>query len=563
MKKPERLTHCARYARAAWRKDGQAIAAVQLERDINHLVLLDADGKNPQRLATLPPGEALGNIAWSPDHQKLVASVLRKNTGWNLELFDLHSQQWQMLTSNAEIETRPRFSNDGSEIYFISDHEKIWNLRRIQLGNTNLGTPRIETVSNTHSAVMEAAVMLDKSYSLVEYTPTGTAIVALQPRVISSAARSTETQLKKEGVADISPPAPYTNIKDYSPLPTLRPRSWFPLIDRNENSTSYLGVIINGADALGFHEWSAIPLYYDEQKQLGGLVSYNFYNKLFVSAQRQFLADEVDAAPPRLRDEETRYQILAQHSFNSLDSSITLAAGVASEKIKVEEVANNRLQATFNDTITGAILRYDNTEFYKHSISQVDGREINLVAESYDGMGKSFYSGNTARLAWSEYIGLGGNHALQFKAHGASGGSGIRPYRLGGESETISALSGQTGLARRDIPLRGYPTGLASLTGTNFGIATLEWRIPLGMVYDGMFVPPLGVGRQSLTLFAESGDAWNAHENTQFKNSAGLEWNAEALIGYDLLGLGVTLGYAHGFNVDGDDHVYLKVGLPR
>ncbi len=557
-KKPERLTHCARYARAAWRKDGQAIAAVQLEQDLNHLVLLDAAGKNPQRLDTFPSGDALGDFAWSPDHKKLVASVLRKNTGWNLELFDLQSQQWQRLTSHAEMEMRPRFSNDGSEIYFISDHEKIWNLRRMKIGIN-----QIETLSNTLSAVTEAVEMPDKSFSVLEHISTGTAIIALQPTVISSAARSIQTQFEKEDVAEASPPAPYTNVKDYSPLPTLRPRSWFPLIDRNENSTSFFGAIINGADALGFHQWSAIPLYYDEQKQLGGLVAYNFYNKLFVSAQRQFLADDVGAAPPLLRDEETRYQVLAQHSFNSLGSSITLAAGVASEKIKVEAVANNRLLQTFNDTITGAIISYDNTEFYKHSISAVDGRQVNIIAETYDGIGKSFYSGNTTRLEWSEYIGLGGNHALQLKAHGASGGSGIRPYQLGGESETISALGGQTGLARRDFPLRGYPTGLASLTGTNFGIATLEWRIPLGMVYDGMFVPPLGIGRHSLTLFAESGDAWNVNEKSQFKSSAGVEWNVETLIGYDLLGLDMTLGFAHGFNVDGDDHVYLKVGLPR
>ncbi|MDO8414225.1 MAG: hypothetical protein Q7S51_10610 [Gallionellaceae bacterium] len=561
MSAPERMTHCGRYPRAAWRPDGQAIAAVQLEQGLSRLVLLDAQGKNFRLLAELPLGDAIGNIAWSPDNNSLVASVKRLQTGWNLELFDVNNQRWKQLTLNNDLEVQPHFSRDGSAIYFISDHGKIWNLRRIKLGST-----QVETLSNTVSGITEAVEMPDNSYRLVEYTANGDAITAL-PSVKKAgtayAARSTPApKVKAVVTASDYQPYPYQDVQDYSALTTLRPRSWFPLIDKNEDKTSFVGVTVNGADVLGFHEWNITPLHYYEQKALGGFAAYNFYNKFLLSAQRQFLINGNVKAPVRYRDDELRYQALLNHSFNSLDASLYLAMGVASEKITTTVFKGAGLNQQSRDTISGAIARYDSTEYYRRSISLVDGRRIQLTGESYDGLGKSDHTGRTARLDWSEYFGLGANHALQLRAQGARGDSGIRPYLLGGATETFNKLGGETGLGRRDFPLRGYPSGLASLSGTRFAIGTVEWRIPLGLHYDGWFVPPLGLGRHSLSVFADRGDAWSPGETRQLKTGAGLEWNAETLIGYDLLHLSITLGYAHGFDQEGKDQLYFRLGLP-
>ena len=561
MASPVRMTYCGRYPRAAWRPDGNAIAAVQLDRGLSRLVLLGAEGKNSRLLAELPLGDAIGHIAWSPDNKTLVASVKRQQTGWNLELFDVNSMQWQQLTLNNDLEVRPHFSRDGSEIYFLSDHGKVWNLRRIKLGSDT-----IETLSNTLSGITEAVEMPDKSYRLVEYTPYGDAITALEPAskpgTAYSARPGTAPVVKAVATSADYQPYPYQEVQDYSALRTLRPRSWFPLIDRNNDKTSFSGVTINGSDILGFHQWGATPLYYDQQKTLGGFAAYNFYNKLTLSAQRQFLVNGNANAPVRYRDDEIRYQALLNHSFNSLVSSLYIAGGVASEKITTEAFKGIGVNQQQRDTITGAIVRYDSTEYYRRSISLVDGRRIQLTGESYDGFGNSDHTGKTSRIDWNEYFGLGGNHVLMFRLQRAQGDSGIRPYVLGGATETFNKLGGETGLGRRDYPLRGYPSGLASLTGTQFGIGTVEWRIPLGLYYDGWFVPPVGLGRHSLSLFADKGDAWNAGEKMQLKTGAGVEWNAETLIGYDLLHLGVTLGYAHGFDAGGENRYYFRVGMP-
>jgi len=562
MSAAKRLTRCGRYTFAVWRPDGQAIAAIQSGHGRSRLMLLDTTGKELSVLAELPAGDTLGHIAWSPDGGSVVATIQRKKTGWNLELLDINSRLWKPLTSGSDLVQRPQFSGDGREIYFLSDHGKVWNLRRLKLGSD-----KVETVSNTASAITEAVLMPDKSYRMVEYTAAGTAIIAQEPAVESIGEGYAAVDVTPHTVDAISnsagfQPYAYTNVKDYSPWSTLKPHYWFPLLDTSADQVSYAGVLLSGADALNFHQWNALPLYYYDQKQLGGLASYSFYNNITLSVQRQFLISGSPNPAVSYRDDELRYQALLHHSFNTLDSSVYLAAGVASEKINSVVTQGPGTDQTYNNKITGAIAQYDNSRFYKLSVAPVEGRRVQLLGESYDQLGGSYFSGKTSRIDWNEYLALGDNHALHFRMLYAQGDPGIRPYVLGGVSETLSQIGGATGLGRRDFPLRGYPSGLAALTGSNMRLLTAEWKIPLGYHYDGWFVPPLGIGRESLSLFADNGDAWNQGEAIEAKTGIGMEWNIEALVGYDLLHLATTLGYAHGLDYGGENRIYLRVILP-
>lgn len=562
MASAKRLTRCGRYTFAKWRPDGRAIAAVQSGAGLSGLVLLDAAGKKLKDMAALPMGDMLGHIDWSPDGATVVASIQRKKTGWNLELLDVDTQQWRALTAGGNLLQRPLFSKDGKEIYFLSDHEKVWNLRRLQAGSN-----RIDTLSNTASAITEAVQMPDRSFRLVEYTPQGKAIIALEASAAPASSAYPALDHSAPPVDAISnaadyQPAAYTDMAAYSPWSTLRPHSWFPLLDTSTGGASYAGVMLNGSDALDFHRWHAIPLYYYEQKQLGGLARYSFYNKLTLSAQREFFILGNAGAGVQYRDDEMRYQALLHHSFNTLDSSLYLAAGVANEAINTSVISGAGVDRSYHNKISGGIARFDNSRYYKNSVAPVDGRRVQFLGESYDPLGGSDYSGKTSRMDWNEYIALGGNHALHLRVLRAEGDAGIRPYHMGGVSEVLSKIGGDTGLGRRDFPLRGYPSGLAFLSGSNMGLLTAEWKIPLGYHYDGWFVPPLGIGRESLTLFADSGDAWNQGEAIEAKTGIGLEWNIETLLGYDLLKVVTTLGYARGLDEGGEKRLYLRVILP-
>ncbi len=561
MSSAERLTKCGRYQRAVWRNDGNGIAAVQLDGGDSRIVLLDAKGKKQSVVAEMGVGEAVGHLDWSPQDNALVAAVKREKSGWNLELLDVASRQWQPLTQNGDLEVRPRFTADGNAVDFLSDRDGVWNLCRL-----SLQTGKVETVSNTLSAISEAVAMPDGSYRLVEYTPHGLAITALEktrPTGKRYAAReSRPTRVHAVTTASDYQPAPYTQVDDYSVWHTLRPRSWFPLLGIDQDKTSFVGVAVNGADVLGFHRWAAVPLYYYELKKTGGLAAYSFYNRITFSGQRQFFVRGDKDAAIRYRDEENRIQALLNYSFNSLDSSLYLAAGAANERINREPIKGNASYAAYQDNIAGALIRYDNTEFYRRSISLVDGRRIGLTAESYDLFGKSDHKGRAYTFDWKEYIGLGANHVLKLRAIYARGDEGIKPFVLGGERDQLSELGGITGLGRRDYPLRGYPAGLSDLTGTYMGMVSAEWRYPLGIIYDGWFVPPFGIGKHHLSLFVDSGDAWNKGEKVKFKTGAGVEWSAETLIGYDLIKIDITIGYARGFDDLGEDRLYLKLGSP-
>ena len=558
---PKRLTHCGRYPRAAWHPDGSEIAAVLLEQSSSKIVLLDAQGEVMQTITPSGDNDVIGHIAWSPDGLELVAAVKGDKDDWNLELLNVDRRQWWWLTRSKDVEIRPQFSADGRKVYFLSDRNGVWNLRQLVLA-----TGEVSTLSNTLSAIAEAQQMPDEGFRLVEYQSDGEAIIALTDnRPVGESYPAIDTAYAsvapgEERRADES--IAFESISEYSPLNTLKPTSWFPLLSLGEDETSYAGVIIGGADVLGFHRWSALPVYYLDQQTLGGFAEYSFDDRVIISYQREYQLSGSDSAARRFLDDEIRLQLLVRHAFNSVDRTLSVAGGVARETIDRELNKGSGSDYQLEDALTGIILGYDDSEYYRHGISFMDGRQINLTTESYDLFGQSDHEGATARLDWREYLSLGDGHALKVRLMLAQGDDGIRPYELGGESEPLSELGGATGLGRRVFPLRGFASGNHEMTGTNLGMASVEWRMPLGLYYDGWFVPPLGLGRHSLSLFVDSGDAWNGVDSREFHTGIGIEWKGEVLIGYDLIHAGVTVGVAHGFGTLGENRLYLQVGLP-
>jgi hypothetical protein len=561
MAAPERLTECGRYVRAAWRPDAKKIAAVQLDRGQSKLVLLDANGKNPETVSEFALGDTLGHLAWSPDGTQIVASVQRQRSGWNLELFKIKENRWQTLTSNNDRVAHPHFSKNGSDIYFTSDHNGAWNLRTVNI-NSNI----INTLSNSPSGISEAIEMPDASYRSVEYSAQGWVInqLSLASGELDSYATTSPTPPHVEAIinAEDYQPFPYENVQDYSPWQTLQPRSWVPFLYWTADQNSYAGVTLYGSDVLGFHQWTAVPYLYTSQQNVGGYLAYRYHNWLTLYADRQTLMYGKATDRTQMLVDEVRYQAIVHHSFNSSDNSIYLSAGISRDQINESFTNLNHPDFNYHDSLLGVVARYDNTEYYQRSISLTEGRRVQYTGESYDLPGSTYHSGTAHQLDWKEYIPLGDSHVLHLRMFGASGDSKIRPFTLGGELDSLISPDGLNDLGRRKIMLRGYPSGLAALTGNNVGLISAEWRIPLGLVYDGFFVPPIGLGRHSLSVFMDTGDAWKNGEKIQNKTGAGLAWNAETLLGYDMLHIGLTLGVAQGFDQGGEKRVYLMLGQP-
>jgi hypothetical protein len=137
--------------------------------------------------------------------------------------------------------------------------------------------------------------------------------------------------------------------------------------------------------------------------------------------------------------------------------------------------------------------------------------------------------------------------------------AGAEPIQLGGSfSEEVAGFDLPV-LDQRQFPLRGYRSGEPALTGRHAVLGTFEWRTPLADIDRHLTVPPVGLDRLSLTVFLETGSAWNDAALQRYFRSGGLELLSELRLGY-LLPLQLRAGVAKGFEAPGMTVGYLKIG---
>jgi outer membrane protein assembly factor BamA len=109
--------------------------------------------------------------------------------------------------------------------------------------------------------------------------------------------------------------------------------------------------------------------------------------------------------------------------------------------------------------------------------------------------------------------------------------------------------------------LRGYSRD-AGLSGKNFARASLAWHFPIANIYNGLYIPPFGLGKLHGNLFTETGDAWNDKEDRNLLQSIGVELSTELLIGYDTLAFPISFGFAHGLDDEkGDNTAYIRLEI--
>lgn len=579
----QRLTHCARYRQAVWSADGTQIFAVHNAAGINRLLRLDEQAQQIEVLWQGEANEQIGQLAAGAG--MLVAPIWRKDSGWNLEQFDLQNKSWRALTRDNAIQAHPAFSQDGQAIVYSADLDGIYNIYRYDLAD---GTHHKLTnvIGGAFHPALSGAQLAYVGYSARGFDAyvldTAAMPVLAMPAPEQVAAEAQPTAGPESMLTfDMQPPTPepvagapaakamQLPTRAYSPWRSLTPNWWTPYAFADDQRT-VLGLSTIATDVLDRHIYSATLAYDFENSITQGSLDY-FYDGLWpilhvgVSRDTSLTVDSNDN-PVRLRTED---ELILEAIFPFLSQRRNIFLHTALVKEKERDVWTNGVPALadFDEDFAGIALRYDSSRYYPLSVSRSEGRDLRLIYEDTDLYGNSDRKGQVTVAEWREFFHFGREHVLALRLAEGRGRNNPAPFRLGGIQDDDTVMSvlmvGERAplFNKRDYSLRGYSEGNAQLVGINMRLVSAEYRFPIARIEHGWMAPPFGINQVHGTLFYDVGGVWDTGSGPdKHYAGAGFELNADLDIFYNFR-INTSLGFATGLDDSlGEDKVYLRIG---
>ena len=567
-----RLTDCARYRQAVWSNKGDRIFAVHNKLGINSLHVLDEDAKFIEKIWVGDEGQQIGQMSYSPVEDKIVASVWRKNLGWNLELFNIATRRWSSLTRDEHIQSYPVFSEDGHSVIYTADDDGIYNIYRLKLSSRSktklTNVPGGAFYPGLTSSGLYYLGYQPEGYDLFHIAePAGSDLSTVELVAIKDESPVVTIPEPSEEQKDYSEPA--LVAEEYSPWRSVTPTWWLPYFLVDDQRTE-IGAQTFGSDALSRHSYSILMAYDFENDWLTGNFDY-FYDGFWpvlhfgLSRETDLFLDGNDD-PARIRAEK---QVLLEAivPFSSVDSRLFVHTAVSTKRNEdVWTAPAITAAADTRDDFVGLGLRYISALRYPLSVSRSEGREIRLIYEDTDAIGNSDNKGQVLVSEWREFLHIAKEHVFALRLVEARGKKNSLPFRLGGNQSDNPFAFGAGGIApifdERDYSLRGYDEGQAQLIGRNMRLFSAEYRFPIWRIEHGWMSPPFGFNQIHGTLFYDTGGVWSNAESkpANYYDSVGFELNTEVDLLYDFR-LNVVLGFATGLDETiGRDKVYLRIG---
>ncbi len=589
-----RLTHCARFRFAVWTNTGDKIIAVHNELGVNSLQLLDENAKHIKTLWTGEQGEQISHPSYSPTGNYIVASVWRKDLGWNIEKFDVAESQWIAVTRDKFLQAQPSYLADGQSIIYISDDNGVYNVYKL-----NLETNERSKLTNVISGAFTPALtpnglyylgyrpqgfdlfhMKDVAEVVVDNEPQHEDVVAetdmsiqteAGPFLLATPIETIETETTATTIADkTTQPETQLEAEDYSPWSSMSPTWWLPTILVDDQQTE-LGFQTLNYDALFRHSY-ALSLSYDfENNWVNGAFDYiydGFWPLLHfgISRSSDLFINSNDETDRIRSDAQAIAEIIIP--FNTVDSTFATHIAALTTREKDRYLANgvSPLPDTRED-IAAIGIRYTSAQRYPLSVSRNGGRALSLVYEDTDAIGESDRKGQVTVGEWREFYRIAGEHTVAFRLVEGHGRNTTKPFRLGGIQDFYADHGGfifspEPLFNKRDYSLRGYSEGRQELIGKNMRLVSFEYRFPLSRIEHGWMVPPFGFNQIHGTVFFDTGGVWgdDRSDPETYYDSVGFEFNTEMDLFYSVR-FHLTLGLASGLDsVIGEDKAYLRVG---
>ena len=544
----ERMTECGRYRFAAPLANGR-IAAIRVVGGVAEVLLLGRDGAEERVLYRGARGEALTGL--DAKDGAVVVTSLREGRWSLVEIVDGSAS---VLLADSVVKHLPRFAASGDEIFFVADYgnvENVWSWRSRDR--------RLARWSDALSGVLDISAPVSGQLLTTTLEADGGALRLLR---LPGAPLEVREATQPEAVPSQLPGPLAGPDRPYSAWSSLVPTSWLPAAYIADGAFA-LGFQTFGQDALGLHLYTLAPLYEFTQQQGLGSASYVYNDRHggFINRSMTVKTSAVDDRKFTGRD-VTAYNIDETAQWVSLWRRLKLAtqyyagAGAALDRETFHDLGVGTVD-TRNERVLGLVAGVDTrrTQFLSEGPSQ--GQQLRLFAETSNGL-RGTYSGNFYRYDWRGYVPAGAS-VLALRLNQAYSQAGAEAIQLGGSfSEEIVGFDLPV-LDQRQFPLRGYRSGEAVLTGRHAVLGTFELRTPLSDVDRHLTVPPVGLDRLSLTVFLETGSAWNDSALQRFFWSGGVELLSELRLGYLLL-VQVRAGIAKGFEAPGMTVGYLKIG---
>jgi hypothetical protein len=536
------ISQCQRHRFAA-EMGAERVAALRVDRGVAEVVVLE-NGTPVRSLYRASAGESVSGIAASAE--RVVITALRAGI-W--ALLDVSDGVPTVLVADEAIKHSPRFGRTSDEVFFVADYGKrydVWSWDRTSgsLARWTRAAYGVREISAPVAGELLLTTIEADGVTLRRYQ--------LPPEPLERRGLQAAQALPPA----IAEPMLAGDDRPYSPWPSIRPTAWAPIVQIADGAIA-LGAVVYGMDALALHQYFLAPMVEVTQGELLGRAEYAYDGRHGIVANRDLV---VRASEGGSRPKIKAYSVKENGQWVSLWRSLALnrrwywGLGAALDEETFHDLALGTTRVR-NERVAGLLAGVDTRRQQWLSEGPSEGQELRLFAETSRGLGAA-YSGNVYRADWRGDLALG-RTVLALRWNEAYGQRDAQPFELGGsKSDEVILLPI---LNERNFALRGYTTGTPSLIGHRARVTTLEWRAPLADIDRHSMVPPLGINRVALNLFADVGAAWEHGDTPHYRRGVGAELVSEPRFGY-IFGTTLRAGVAKGLDPTGSTKIYLRIG---
>jgi Tol biopolymer transport system component len=561
-----RLTRGARLVEPDVSPDGRTLACLRAEGDRRVLALFRLDGGGGTTLAERPltgprsDAASYGSPRWSPDGRSLAAE--RRLSGGRSEIvvIDLETGAETVIASSVSARNiTPAWLPDGSTVVFASDRAgRAFQLYAVSARDTGA----LRQITSEPGGAMYPDVSPDgRRIVYVGSGASGYDLFELSLDVRAWRPVESAEHPAAAAAAPLPDPAPSVAATDgsYSPLPTVLPRSWTPLVDTSDNSLR-VGFAVDGVDVLGRHSFAttvrwrvtgsseSIDGSHPARPDWSAQYAYTRWRPSLVLAA----SDETSFVPAssalgepgpdvELREQEATAGVsLALRRVRHTQlwyGAFVLERDTVQAPREVTVHRRNGIQAAW---------AFNSARVYGRSISPEDGFAAALTAEPVRASLGAAGDADAYTAEIRNYLRIGRGHAVLATRAGfgmATGDLSVRRrFYLGGSSGAGQLVDfGSDELSM----LRGFDDKVFS--GFRIAVINVEWRQPLWRVERGWGTVPVFVRTVHAAAFADLGNVWNSRFSAaDTKSALGAEGSVDLVLGFNLpLTVSAGVGWTH------------------